>query len=109
MPTQDCLVFCTCPSAQSAHEIAGALVESRLAACVNILPGVTSVYGWEERVESAEEHLLLVKTVTAQYEPLESFIRLRHPYEIPEIIAIPIERGSPPYLAWLRAWTGRIA
>lgn len=109
MPAQDCLVLCTCPSAQSAHELAGALVESRLAACVNILPGVTSVYGWEDRVESAEEHLLLIKTVAEQYESLETFIEQRHPYEVPEIIAVPIERGSKRYLDWLGAWTGRKA
>jgi periplasmic divalent cation tolerance protein len=77
------------------------LVERRLAACVNIAPGLTSVYLWEGRIERAEEHLLLIKTGVSAYDGLEAAIREHHPYELPEIVAVPIERGSRDYLQWI--------
>jgi periplasmic divalent cation tolerance protein len=79
----------------------------RHAACVNILPGITSVYAWEGEIETAEEQLMLIKTAAGCYGPLETFIKNHHPYEVPEIIAIPIEQGSSDYLEWIRAWVGR--
>ncbi len=106
MPAEFCLVLCTCPDAVTARALAQALVEQHQATCVNILPGVTSVYPWEGRIESAAEQLLLIKTTTLHYERLERFIKAHHPYDIPEIIAMPIERGSSDYLGWLRAWLG---
>jgi periplasmic divalent cation tolerance protein len=82
--------------------LAGGLVEQRHAACVSILPGLTSVYAWKGQIESAEESLLLIKTRLANFSELERFIKQRHPYEVPEILAIPVQAGSADYLAWLR-------
>ena len=107
MSADYCLVLCTCPDADTANELAVALVEQRLAACVNVLPGVTSVYGWDGRVEKASEQLLLIKTEAGGLAGLETFIKQRHSYEVPEIIAIPIERGSQDYFDWISAWVGQ--
>jgi periplasmic divalent cation tolerance protein len=96
-----CLVLCTCPDAETARSIAAALVERECAACVNILPGVTSVYRWQGQVEQADEWLLLIKTTRDRYADLEHEIRARHPYEVPEIIAVPIDQGLPDYLRWI--------
>jgi periplasmic divalent cation tolerance protein len=107
MSADYCLVLCSCPNADTANELALLLVEQRLAACVNVLPGMTSMYGWEGRVEKASEQLLLIKTEAAGWASLEAFIKHRHPYEVPEIIAIPIERGSQDYFDWISAWVGQ--
>jgi len=77
------------------------LVERRLAACVNILPAVTSCYRWQGSIETAAESLLLIKTDAAHYGELERAVREHHPYELPEVIMVPIERGLPPYLQWV--------
>lgn len=94
------MVFVTCPP-PSAPAIAEALVQQRLAACVNILPGVRSVYRWQGRVESAEETLLVAKTAAHRYAELETAVRALHPYELPEIVAVDIARGLPAYLQWV--------
>ncbi len=99
---KDCyLVLCTCPDREAARAIAAALVEQQSAACVNILPGVSSVYRWQGRIEQDEEILLLIKTTRERYPDLERDLRARHPYEVPEIIAVPIDRGLPDYLRWI--------
>lgn len=95
------LVLCTCPEGETASELARALVEERLAACVNILPGIASVYRWQGAIETSREALLLVKTERAAYARLESRLRERHPYEVPEIVALPLENGLPDYLQWI--------
>lgn len=95
------LIFCSCPDAEVAERIAGELVGSRLAACVNILPGVSSVYAWQGRIESAEEHLLLIKSHSSRYAAIEAAIQASHPYEVPEIVAVALERGSADYLQWI--------
>jgi periplasmic divalent cation tolerance protein len=107
MSTEYCLVLCACPDAETARIVAEALVMERRAACVNILPGLTSVYPWQGAIETAEEHLLLIKTETGAFDDLDAFIKARHPYEIPEIIAIPIKQGSADYLDWMTAWLHR--
>lgn len=94
------LILSTCP-AEAAAALARTLVEEGLAACVNIVPTVHSVYRWEGQVESASESLLLIKTTAARYLELEPRLRALHPYALPEIIALPIERGLPGYLDWL--------
>lgn len=99
------LVLTTLPDAYSAHALAGALVEARLAACVNILAPCRSVYRWQGKTENAEEVPVLIKTTAARYAALEAAIRARHPYELPEIIAVPIDRGLPAYLDWVAAET----
>ena len=99
------LVITNCPDEESANAIALAAVEAGLAACVNILPRVQSVYRWQGKVESASEIPLFFKSTVASYPVLESKIRELHPYELPEIIALPISHGLPAYLNWVAAET----
>ena len=95
------LVITTLPDAAHAQALATALVEARLAACVNILAPCRSVYRWQGQIEDATEVPLLIKTTVERYAELEVEIRRLHPYELPEIIAVPIERGLPDYLDWI--------
>jgi len=95
------VVLCTAPDAETAETIATALVTDRLAACVNILPGVTSVYRWQGKIERDAELLLLIKTAAGSWSRLEQRIRSLHPYELPEIIAVPIQTGQENYLEWI--------
>jgi periplasmic divalent cation tolerance protein len=101
MPTPHQLVLCTCPDQATAQNIAEQLVDRQLAACINILSGITSVYQWQGKRENSQEHLLLIKTTHAAYEILEQTLTNLHPYELPEIIAVPIARGSDAYLDWI--------
>lgn len=107
MPSKTLLIYSTCPDRQSAEQIADHLVELQLAACVSILPGVTSIYRWEGKRETSEEHLLLIKSTTAGYQRLEQAIQKLHPYELPEIIAVPVERGLTGYIDWINQCTKR--
>lgn len=95
------LVFSTCPDAASAERIADALVDQKLAACVNLVPGLRSIYRWEGERTSAQEVLLIIKSRTHDYSALENALRALHPYQLPEIIAVPISSGLPAYLAWI--------
>ncbi|HYO28908.1 MAG TPA: divalent-cation tolerance protein CutA [Azonexus sp.] len=104
MPTT-LLVLTNCPDEESANAIALALVEERLAACVNILPRVQSVYRWQGAVELATEIPLFIKSTATNYPALEAAIRNRHPYQVPEIIALPVDRGLPAYLDWIASET----
>ncbi|KAF1723154.1 divalent-cation tolerance protein CutA [Pseudoxanthomonas wuyuanensis] len=103
------LVFCTCPDAASAERIADALVEERLAACVNLLPGVAAIYRWQGRVERASEVLLLIKTSGARLEKLIRRIPELHPYELPEVLAVEAGAGLPAYLDWVASQTAEDA
>ena len=96
-----CIVLTTCPNAEVADTIAHELVKRGIAACVNILPSIRSVYTWKGEVETASEHLLLVKSHGRQYKAIEACIKELHPYELPEIIAVPIAGGLDKYLAWV--------
>lgn len=100
------MVFCTTPSRAVAEQIAQTLVAKKLAACVNIVAGVESVYAWEGKIEQQQEFLLLVKTTAENYERLEATILSLHPYDTPEIIASPIQHGLTDYLTWVAASTG---
>ena len=103
MPTQFRLVLVTCGSLAEARKISRAVVERRLAACVNIQTApVESVYRWKERVETAREHLLLIKTTASRLNALEREVLRLHSYETPEFIALPIATGSHAYFRWLR-------
>lgn len=95
------LVLTTCPDAGSADRLAEMLVSRNLAACVNIQPQVRSIYRWQGKVESSAEHLLLIKTAADHYDAVESLIKANHPYELPEVIAVPIVAGSRDYLGWI--------
>lgn len=99
------LVLTNLPDRAAAERLAGALVEQRVAACVNILASCRSVYRWKDAVQHDDEHPVLIKTTAERYPALEAAIRAAHPYELPEIIAVPIERGLPAYLAWVDAET----
>src|SRR5262249_53492470 len=92
------LVFTNLPDRASAERLADNLVEKKVAACVNILAPCRSVYRWKDEIQHDEEHPLLIKTTEARYAALEQAIRACHPYELPEIIAVPVGRGLPDYL-----------
>lgn len=97
--------LCTCPDAETADRIATALVDERLAACVNVLPGLRSVYRWQGKAESAEEILLLIKTAQDRLKRVSARIAELHPYELPEVIAVEAAGGSAAYLDWIAAQT----
>lgn len=99
------LVFTNLPDRAAADKLADALVRKRVAACVNILAPCRSVYRWKGAVQHDEEHPVLIKTTRESYAALEAAIREAHPYELPEIVAVPIERGLPAYLDWVAAET----
>ncbi len=93
----------TCPDTETAERLAALLVENRLAACVNILPGLTSVYRWQGAIQHERETLLLAKSRADRYPALEAALVEHHPYELPEVVAVSIEHGLDGYLAWLDA------
>jgi periplasmic divalent cation tolerance protein len=100
--SQSIVVFVTCASLAEARRIARSVVESRLAACANLLPGqVESIYRWKGRVERARERFLVIKTTRAKFPALREAILRLHSYDVPEIIALPIAAGLPAYLAWI--------
>ena len=101
MPTPYVVVLITAPSKEVAREIARALVERKLAACVNIIPMIESIYAWEGKIEQDEEVLLLVKTREELLDALVPAAVALHPYDQPEVIALPIVTGSESYLAWI--------
>ena len=101
------ICFCTCPDTDTAERLAEALVEERLAACVNIVPGLRSVYRWQAEVERADETLLLIKTVRERFDALSARIKALHPHELPEVLAVEAAAGLPAYLRWVADETRR--
>lgn len=99
------VVYVTCPDQSVADEIATSLVTKKLAACVNILPSVKSVYRWEGKVESSTELLLMIKTQTALVDRLSTEVKALHPYDCPEVISVAIDGGYRPYLDWINEST----
>ena len=99
--TDRLLVLTTYPDAEGAETLARTLVRERLAACVNVLPRMTSIYMWKDEEQRGEEHQLFIKTRAAQFEALKSRIDALHPYEVAEIIALPITHGLDAYLNWI--------
>jgi len=102
---KETVTFVTCKDRAQARRIATALVRERLAACVNILPGVTSIYVWKGKVEEGAETLLIVKSRGALSKRLASRVRALHSYAVPEVITLPIASGNPDYLRWIREST----
>lgn len=102
MEEKPLLVLNTCPDRDTARRIAQALVEQRLAACVNVVPGIESVYRWQDAVETDSEALLFIKTTSSAYPALETALQQLHPYELPEIIAVSIDGGISGYLSWIK-------
>lgn len=100
------LIMSTCPDAETAVRIAHALVEERLAACVNRLPGVASTYRWQGEILDDAEVLLLIKTTRERFEALRARLVELHPYDVPEVVALDIADGHPPYLNWIAQEAG---
>ena len=99
------IVFTSAPDRAVAEKIAHALIERKLAACVNILAGCASIYRWQGKIENTSEIPLLIKTRAAIYDEVEALVKSLHPYELPEIVAVSVERGLPDYLDWVNAAT----
>lgn len=104
--TDPLVVLVTTPTAEKAAEIARAVVEARLAACGNVVPGLRSIYRWEGKVQDGAEALLVLKTTRARFDALRDRIVALHPYDVPEVLALPVEAGSAAYLAWIARETG---
>ena len=103
------LVLTNLPDRQSAELLAAGMIEQRLAACVNIMAPCRSVYRWQGAVEQTDEIPLFIKTTDLRYAALEAFIRATHPYETPEIVALPLSHGLPDYLGWVAAETANLS
>ncbi len=101
-PNQALLMLCTCPDQACAERLASELLQQRLAACVQIVPGLTSVFFWAQNLCQETEHLLVIKTLTRHWQVLELKLRQQHPYEVPEIIALQADAVSQPYQRWLQ-------
>lgn len=100
------LCYCTCPDPASAQALAVALVGERLAACVTRLPGAVSTYRWNGEVNTDREELLLIKTVTSRLEAMKTRLLALHPYDVPELVAMPVAHGHQAYLDWVRQQAG---
>lgn len=98
------IVLTTTPSIEEAENLARKIVESRLAACVQVLPPMKSFYYWEGEIQADSEHLLLIKTIEEKFKDLESFIQSNHSYDVPEIVALAAEKVSASYLSWLTSY-----
>lgn len=96
------IVLTTTPNTEEAESLAQKIVESRLAACVQILPQITSIYLWENAIQKDAEHLLLIKTLPEKFEELKEFINLNHSYDVPEIVALAADKVSEGYLSWMK-------
>ena len=99
--TDKIIVFSTCDSEESAGTLARALVERRVAACVNILPAIRSFYWWHDKIQDDDEWMLLIKSTRGKFEELRKAIEELHSYDVPEVVALPIVDGAEPYLEWL--------
>jgi periplasmic divalent cation tolerance protein len=100
------VVLVTTPDVEAAAALARALVEARLAACGNVVPGLRSIYRWEGQVHDEPEALLILKTTSARFEALRDEVLRRHPAQVPEVLALPVVASSAPYLAWLAGQVG---
>ncbi|KAL6075250.1 CutA divalent cation tolerance [Balamuthia mandrillaris] len=99
------VAFVTTNSMQQAEEVSDALLEAGLVACVNIVPGITSKYVWQGKIQKDTELLLVIKTRTNLLDQVISTVKAKHSYEVPEVISLPIQKGNPPYLKWLEEST----
>lgn len=99
--TDTLVVLCTCPDQAQAGRLADGLVENGFAACVNILPEIRSIYRWKGELNDDNEALMVIKTTRQAYTGLEDWIREHHPYDVPEVLAIPVDVGSRDYLDWV--------
>jgi len=102
--SEHCVIFITAGSKEEADKISRGLVEDKLAFCVSTIPGARSTYYWEDKIHVDEEFLLIVKTRRDRYDVLETWVKINHSYEVPEIVALPIDRGLPAYLSGIDDW-----
>ena len=102
--SEHCVLFITVESKEEADKISRGLVEDKLAFCVSPVPGIQSTYHWEGKLHVDEEFLLIIKTRKDRYDALETWVKINHSYEVPEIIALPIEQGLPAYLTGIDNW-----
>lgn len=100
-PGSSSICYVTTPNEESAKKIARSVISNKLAACVNIIPNIQSIYEWEGRINEDLEYLLMIKTTTANVEELTTYVRDNHPYSVAEVISVKIENGNPPYLDWV--------
>jgi len=100
--TETLVVLCTCPNPPEAERLAGGLVENGFAACVNILPEIRSIYRWRGELHNDSETLMIIKSTREAYERLEAWIREHHVYDVPEVLAVPVQAGSQAYMEWVR-------
>jgi periplasmic divalent cation tolerance protein len=105
--SEHCVIFITAGSKEETDKISRGLVENKLAFCVSTIPKIQSTYYWEDEIHVDEELLLIVKTRQDQYEALETWVKNNHSYEVPEIIALPIEQGLPAYLNGIDDWVAK--
>ena len=101
------IILCTCPDEETAVRLAKGLLESRMAACVNVLPGIRSIYRWQGALCEESEALMVIKSLASCFEELESWLLEHHPYEVPEIMALPPSRVAADYLAWIESSVGQ--
>lgn len=106
MESELLIILCTFPDVEKARQIGTALVERQLAACVNVLPGIESIYRWQGKLESGQEVLAIFKTTSERWPALEAALRELHPYDVPEIVALPAAKVSAAYWQWVAAETG---
>lgn len=104
-PTGIVVALVTCPTKAVARRLGAAVIRHHLAACVNVIPAVESIFFWKGRVERCPETLLVIKTTKKRFESLKRAVLTWHPYDVPEIIALPVTLGSTPYLQWVRSST----
>ena len=105
--TKALVILCTCPDEATASRLAGGLIEENLAACVNILPGIRSIYRWQGTVSDDSEVLMVIKSLAPRFDDLEAWLLEHHPYDVPEVIALAAEKVSAEYLAWIERSVGK--
>ena len=98
-----CLIFTTCANREQAEALARSLLEQKLAACINIQHGIESMYHWQGELQQEQESMLLIKTSVSLRPEVQQLLQSVHPYELPEIISVPIDSGSTPYLDWIQS------
>ncbi len=101
------VILCTCPDEETASRLASGLVEKDLVACVNILSGIRSIYRWQGKLTDDSEVLMVIKTLASRFEAIETWLLEQHPYDVPEVIALPVEKISTNYMAWIKTSVGK--